>query len=220
MEIVPDAREQSPRIREDRGSERGSRGSAPRHRQARLRVSHDRAVLEDELLDHPVRSGIVSLLERQPGLNKNQVSRRLDVHPSIMVFHLGRVVEAGLVEILPGSDRRERLCFLAEDAYLWEDERTRVLFGRSACRYVALYICENPGTSSAAIATAVRRSIEAVQHHLRTLLGEALIDRMRIGRKVLYEAERALSQWTRACGDGYRRPWEVGTAAGCTGPAE
>lgn len=173
---------------------------------------------QEALLRNEVRARIVRELGRTPGLNKNQLRERLDVHPNLVQFHVERLEEGGLVVTKPSAQGKEVLCFREEDTHLWEDESTRILFGRRRSRQVALYVSDNPGAPTSEIAAFLDLSPVTVRHHLRTLIEHDLVERVRLGRKVEYHPQPRLQDWDQALGDRYERPWTgVGTGAGPPG---
>lgn len=159
------------------------------------------------LLEHPGRRGLIALLRRAPGLNKNSLAQALGEYPNTIEYHLQKLEEAGLVTIRKGEQGREKVCFLPGQEHLWEDDRTRILFGRRPVREIALYIAENAGATSRRIAQAVDLSPITVRHHLETLSNYDLIDRQRAGRSFHYQAQPSLNAWVEEVGQGYDRPW-------------
>lgn len=145
-------------------------------------------VFVEALLRNPHRQRIVELLTQAPGMNKNQLAEALGIYANALDFHLERMEEMGLVHLRESPRGREIVCFTADNVDLWEDERTRVLFGRSPVQRVAIYLAENPGASTADIASALDVSPVTVRHHLRTLEESELVQRLRIGRDVIYSA--------------------------------
>lgn len=164
--------------------------------------------VKDELLEHPLRRGIVETLAETPGMNKLQLCRALDTYPNLVDFHLEQLHDARLVVTRPGAQGNEILCFLWEDAELWENPRTRVLFGRRPIRDVGLYLAENPGTKTRQIAEDLGISPVTVRHHLRTLRDHDLVDRYRAGRRFLYAAGEDLETWASELGSVFERPWD------------
>lgn len=164
--------------------------------------------VQDELLEHPLRKGIIDALEKTPGMNKLQLCRELDTYPNLLNFHLNQLEEARLVVTRPGAQGNEVLCFLWEDAALWENPRTRVLFGRQPIRKVGLYLADNPGSKTRQIAKALEVSPVTVRHHLRTLRDHDLVDRYRAGRRFLYAASEDLTSWASEMAGVFERPWD------------
>lgn len=157
------------------------------------RVPHETFV--SALLRNPVRSKIMTLLKRKPGMNRSQLARRLNMHENAIGFHLDRLIKAHLVVTRPGWDGREILCFTADNVSLWEQPETRILFGRGPPRKVARYLAEHPGTGTRQVAEALGLSANTVRRHLRTLEENDLVQRMRVDREVIYHAQPALVRW-------------------------
>lgn len=164
--------------------------------------------IESALLRNPTRKAIVDQLGRTPGLNKNQLRKKVDILPNLLDFHLDRLVEHGLVVTKSSAQEKETLCFLRSDEELWSDEETRIMFGRRPTREVGIYIAENPGADTEEIAEAVGLSKVTVRHHLRTLKEHDMIQRIRLGRSFEYHPSTLLEEWMERIGDAFPRPWE------------
>lgn len=174
--------------------------------------------VQARLLEDPTRRAIVELLDRTPGLNVSQLRRRADVARNTMEFHLRRLSEADLVVTEQRDDGNEVLCFLQVDAALWDRQATRVLFGRSSNRQVALCVEEHPGSSTEEIAKAVGLEPVTVLHHLRTLRDHGLVERMREANAVAYFPSPRLEAWVEDVDGDYERPWRrSGTDGDCDG---
>lgn len=165
--------------------------------------------VKENLLEHPLRRAIVGLLADRPGMNKNQICAELGTGGHQLDHHLDQLEHrGGLVVTRESAQDQEVLCFLAEDERLWEDERTRILFGRRQKRSVALFVAENPGATTREIAQAVRLSACTVRHHLRTLRAHGLVEGYRTGRARVYEPAQRLERWACEVGGDFERPWE------------
>lgn len=165
--------------------------------------------VKERLLQHPWRRAIVDLLSDRPGLNKNQICTELDMEGNLLDHHLDQLeTEGQLVVTRESAQGKEVLCFLTEDAGLWEDENTRILFGRRQKRAVALLLAEKPGASTREMAEDLRLSPDTVRHHLRTLMTHGLVYRYPSGQTNVYEPAEELERWVREVGQGFERPWE------------
>ncbi len=161
------------------------------------------------LFANETRERIRELLIRMPGMNKNQLARRLDIYPSLRDYHLKKLIRDGLVVTRSSARGREILCFWWEDADLWHDPRTRILYGRRASRLVALYIADHPGSTSSEIGAALDRSDATIRYHLDSLLGKCLVARERDGRQIRYRPSDRLTSWVEEIGEGFPRPWQA-----------
>lgn len=168
--------------------------------------------VRERVLEHPTREAIVDLLEARPGMNKNQLCETLDLHSNLLNFHLRKLQDINAVATRPSAQDREILCFLREDLGLWENDSTRILFGRSPVRHVGLFLADNPGASTREVADALRMSPVTVRHHLRTLLDFDLIQRFRAGRVFVYQPDEELEAWVADVGQGFERPWLDGSS--------
>ncbi|PSG97435.1 hypothetical protein BRD56_05100 [Thermoplasmatales archaeon SW_10_69_26] len=167
----------------------------------------DLTEIQSVLLKDETRRAIVQALRRTPGQNKNQLSDRLGVRSSLVTFHLERLEERGLVRTVDGPQGREVLCFVQGDEHLWQEEATRILFGREPVRLVGVHVAQHPGCSSQAIADALNLTKVTVQHHLRSLLERDLVERLRLGRAVEYHPTEILAEWAQALAEAYDLPW-------------
>jgi DNA-binding transcriptional ArsR family regulator len=138
------------------------------------------------LLKNPNRLEIVRELHQFPGLNKNQIGRRLDLFPNQLLFHLERLQEEDVVTTTDGVRGNEVLCFLETDRDLLEEKSLHILFGQSSTREVGTFVAENPGSSTREIAEAINLTPVTVRHHLRKLNDHGLVERIRVGRSFEY----------------------------------
>lgn len=180
-------------------SVRDSPGQRPR--------SHRRQNSQGFSLSNDKRKAMLSEVQTVPGMNKNQIGDRLGFLPNLVEFHLQQLVKKDLVRTVESPQGRAVLCFAREDAHLWQEEATRVLFGREPVRLVALYIAHHPDCTSQEISDALDRSKVTVQHHLRTLRDRGLVERRRVGRSREYEPAQILTEWTRELAGVYNLPW-------------
>lgn len=129
-------------------------------------------------------------------MNKHQLSKVIGITPHAIDFHIGRMEEYGLVETRPAATNdREALCFTKENVDLWDNESTRILFGRGAPRPVAAYLAKHPGANVVELSEALGLSVTTVRRHLRILQEAQLVQQLRIDRDVIYHAEPELAHW-------------------------
>lgn len=154
------------------------------------------------------RQRVVRQLDRTPGVNVTTLGRKAGLPRSVARFHVGKLRRAELVVVKKGVEGNERVCFLPADAHLWENPKTRVLFGGDPTRNVALYIAEHPGARVEEIGEAVGRDPRTVYHHLEKLEDRSLVDSVPAGRGSVYHPEPELCEWEQAAGKGFERPWD------------
>lgn len=121
----------------------------------------------------------------------------------------GRLEESGLIKTRPRGPGDEMLCFTKENAHLWDDESTRVLFGRGPPLQVALYLAENKGASTKQISEALDISIDTVRSHLRMLEEHDLVQRIRIEHQVRYHPVPRLEAWSKEVAGECARKWRT-----------
>lgn len=158
--------------------------------------------------EHPIRTRIIEILERFPGLHKRGIRDRLGIGAGELEHHLVKLEEAGELVTRTGDGINQTVCFLARDAHLWGDEDTRILWGRHPTRPVAAYVTEHPGCTSFELAGAVELSPRAARHHLGKLKRSNLVFPSRTGNQVCYEPVKKLEAWMFEHGDTVDRPWD------------
>lgn len=156
---------------------------------------------------HETRCKIVEAIKETPGMNKNQLRKELGIGMKILDHHLRELTHAELVLRRASAQGKEHLYFHPDDEELWENPRTRIMFGRCATRNVGLYISENPGATTKEIAEALGIAPVTVRHHLRTLRDHQIITSAKVGRSYEYHPLRELREWVDEHGDVYKRPW-------------
>jgi predicted transcriptional regulator len=154
----------------------------------------------EALLRNPMRQQILELLENRPGMNKHQLALALGVRPNAVEFQLDRLTRAGLVARRPSENPQETLCFTRENVNLWDDESTRMLFGRSGPRDIAVYLAQHPRATVSDVSEALGVSVHTVRKHLRTLEDAELVQRLRVERQTWFHAEPTLRDWAKKAG--------------------
>lgn len=153
------------------------------------------------------RRKIVEQLLETPGLNLNLLAEKTGMHRALVGFHARKLERGDIVVIKDGIRGDERICFLARDEDLWENPKTRVLFGGDPTRNVALYVSENPCASTSEIGEAVDRDPRTVRHHVKKLEERDLVECPTIGRGMVVNPQPVLVEWTAEVGEGFERPW-------------
>lgn len=163
--------------------------------------------LRKRSLRHPTRRAILDFLEQKPGSNKHQIGRELGLSAGNLYHHLDKLERHGCIVILNNPGEQEQHCFRMQDADLWLNERTRILFGRKPKRDVAIYVAEHPGQTCREIAPELGSAVSTIRHHLKALRKHDLAHRHRAGRTYVYEPSWGLERWVEKVADGFDRPW-------------
>jgi len=155
------------------------------------------SLVRDVLLEHPLRRRLLDNVSARPGFNKNQLSKRVDVDRGLVVHHLGKLSDHGVIATreLPHTD--EKVCFDPEDLRLWDVEETRVLFGHQQLLRVAYHVVNDPGVTTRTISRGLEMTADTVRYHLRRLKDRQLIEHLRVGDKSLYRPETVLESWSK-----------------------
>lgn len=152
-------------------------------------------------LDHPRRKLIYELIQRQPGLNWNQIQAKTGLSVGALLFHVEKLEEADVVIRRPSTSENEVLFFTEDNVSLWRDPSTRVLFGNESTRKVARAIAETPGITTQEIAEQVGIHDVTVRYHLDKLDDHKLLIDEKDGRRKRYRPTDRLSGWMDEFGD-------------------
>lgn len=157
--------------------------------------------VQRDFLKHPNRCRIVELLAENPGLNKSQIARALGLELTTAHYHVDRLESVDLLETRASPRSSETVCFLPTQTALWDDPRTRILFGGSRVRHVASLVLDRPGITAHELGEALGLSSGGVHHHVHTLLDHGLVERFRLGRGYRYYPTPVLEDWRQAVPD-------------------
>lgn len=157
--------------------------------------TEDLDAVQRSFLEHSRRRRITELLAQQPGLNISQIADELDIPASGARYHLGRLEAVDLVEIRDSPRKSEVVCFLPKDIELWEEARTRVLFGGSRVSQAAILIVEQQGITADDIGEAMDLTSGGAHSHLDKLLDHGLTKRFQLDRAYRYYPTPALATW-------------------------
>ncbi len=154
----------------------------------------------ESLLGNPLRAEMVALLRERPGTNKLRLAKAMGTEIKHIDFHLQRLVKAGLVDVRRGRGP-ETLCFMKEDVHLWDNEASRVFFGRGSSLNVAAFLSDRPGLSAPEIAEGLGISVYSARRHIRILQECELVRRSRVDQSIVYHAAPSLIDWIEQIGD-------------------
>jgi len=167
---------------------------------ASLRFDPD-ASSDSGSVSHPLRRSIRQTLRSLPGLNQRQIGGAVSIDPELALYHIARLIEQDEIVSFESPRGNETVCFHAEDGHLWQDERTRVLFGQAETFKVASDVVLHPRSRTSAIAGRSDRTPSSVRHHLRKLESFDLVRSEQHGRRVYYSPTEALSEWWSTVGE-------------------
>lgn len=155
----------------------------------------DLDAVQRDFLEDERRRAIVDLLAQDPGPNKSQIARELEIPLSSVRHHLERLETVDLVVMRKSPRGREVICLLPYQLDLWEHPRTRILFGNSPVREVARAVVDAPGSTASTIGDAVGLSRSGAHRHLNTLRDHDLVDRVRLGPAYHHYPTAILERW-------------------------
>lgn len=144
-------------------------------------------VAEDELLAHPVRRRIATLVEAQPGIHYQALVRAAGVANGTLEHHMRKLLEAGLVTQRKGPGYT---CYFPKGTGAALMSAAPALKSPGAQRILAA-IEASPGSPSKAIAEQAGVDAATVTHHVERLRLAGLVTTRRDGRLMRLYAVRA-----------------------------
>jgi predicted ArsR family transcriptional regulator len=147
-----------------------------------------------EALDHPRREEIYEAVSRQPGMNWNQLQRETGLSVGVLMFHLDRLVDDGVLVKKDSARENEVLVFTHEHEDLWHDPSLRLLLGNESTRRVAEAVAEDPGRLAGDIGAELDLTPQGARYHLDKLMDEGLVEREEDGHNVRFGASPELSK--------------------------
>lgn len=172
-----------------------------RHKQSKLEVDHS------SLLEETNRAKLYEQLDKTPGLNISLAGERAGIPSSTAAYHIRCLEAVGIITIVPSIEKdHEKICFLQKDDHLYEDEKTRILYGGGTTRRIARYIAENPGATIENVADAFDKSYSAIYTQAMLLKEKDLVERRKGGRSYRYEPTFKLLAWDEEIGTHFPPP--------------
>lgn len=132
-------------------------------------------------LHHPARAHILALVEAQPGIHFQEITRRLEMGRGAAHHHLRKLVHVGLVSEQSGNGY---LCYFAKGRVDRRLMETAPLLKSAGARNLLTSATVQPGLSSLQLAAAARLDPATVSYHLRRLADFELVRLERAGREL------------------------------------
>ncbi len=134
----------------------------------------------EELLEHPKRDKLYTLIKENPGIHLSQMSREMDVSWGTLVHHL-RKLEKG--DLITSEDKRGKRCFFVPGQITGAKKDILPALENEKARRIAEYYADNPGASQSDAADALDYSAALVSWHLKNLEDAGVVTREREGRR-------------------------------------
>lgn len=151
----------------------------------------------DEVLDHPLRSQIVGLVEAEPGLHFQELARRLDTGRGTLEHHLRKLVAADLLSAQPSQGFT---CYFPKGKVDRRIMAAAPVLKSDGARLVLQAIANEPGRAAQDVATTTGLTPSTVNYHLKRLSGVGLVETIRRGRFTLLTptsiGQQALGTWS------------------------
>ena len=142
----------------------------------------------DRLLDQPQRRLLMDLAEAEPGIHFQELGRRTGLANGVLVHHLRKMVEGGLL-VARASGRYT--CYFPRGTERSRMDGAPVLKAEGA-RQVLAAVAAQPGLSSQEVAAVTGLQPSTVSYHVQRLASAGLLHGNRDGRHVrLWPAEAA-----------------------------
>lgn len=151
-----------------------------------------------QVLEHPLRAQITSLVESEPGIHFQELVRRLDAGRGTMEHHLRKLVAAN---VLTMQVSQGFTCFFPKGKVDRHLMAAAPVLKSEGARQVLQCIQEQPGRAAQDVAAAIGLTPSTVNYHLKRLQQSGLVSAERSGRFILLTptplGTQALGAWGR-----------------------
>lgn len=151
----------------------------------------------DEVMDHPLRSQIVSLVEAEPGLHFQELARRLETGRGTLEHHLRKLVAA---DIVSAQASQGFTCYFPKGKVDRRIMAAAPVLKSGGARLVLQAISNEPGRAAQDIAATTGLTPSTVNYHLKRLGAVGLVDTVRRGRFTLLTptaiGQQAIATWS------------------------
>jgi predicted transcriptional regulator len=141
----------------------------------------------DELMEHPVRSGIVAHVQEEPGIHFQELVRRTGKGRGTVEHHLRKLVAGNIL-----VERAEAgfTCYFPRGQVDYSLMAAAPLLKSPGARQVLQAVVHHPGVPALEVATHLGLAPSTVNHHVKKLTEAALVAGSREGRFVRLHATR------------------------------
>lgn len=137
----------------------------------------------DDLLEHPMRQEIFSVIQQHPGIHASQLAREMDVGWGTITHHLDKLQKGRLVTTRKVNNQK---CFFEMGGNISRQdmEIASALKGDTAST-IAQFVGANPMTSQKRMAEALGISPALASFHVKKLTNLGVLDKVRHGKETL-----------------------------------
>lgn len=141
-------------------------------------------IRREDLLEHPVRAGIMETIEADPGVHFQELVRRLGKGRGTMEHHVRKLVGSGL---LVEKAERGFTCYFPKGQVDRRVMDVAPLFKADGARRVAQAVQAQPGAATMELASVLGMATSTVNYHVKRLVDAGVLDSRRDGRFVRLE---------------------------------
>ncbi len=138
-------------------------------------------IRREDLLEHPVRAGIMETIESDPGVHFQELVRRMGKGRGTMEHHVRKLVQSGL---LVEKAERGFTCYFPKGAVDRRLMEMAPLFKAQGARRVLQAVQAQPGAATMELASTLGMATSTVNYHVKRLVDAGVLDSRRDGRFV------------------------------------
>ena len=134
-------------------------------------------ISEKKILNLEKRRNIYNFIEKNPGLHIIEISRRLNIPKTTLIYHLRFIEKLGLLKKKPGN-KFTRL-YISNKISVKEKAILDLLRNKIPCR-IFLYMCFTLSYSATEIGKELEVNISTVSYHLKKFIDLGLIEEVKV----------------------------------------
>lgn len=147
-------------------------------------------IQNDQLLEHPVRNQIFSMIQENPGIHASHLAREVGVGWGTVSHHLDKLQKGQMVTTRKVNNQN---CYFEQGGSVSraEMEVASAVKGDTAGR-IASFVHAHPMTSQKVLAEALGISPALASFHAKKLVNLGVLDKMRHGKETLLTTSQAM----------------------------
>lgn len=147
-------------------------------------------IADDELLEHPVRGDIFTMIRTNPGIHASQLARELGVGWGTISHHLDKLQKGHVVTTRKVNNQK---CYFEQGGTVSRiDMEVASAVKGDTAGSIARFVHGHPMASQKQVAEALDISPALASFHVRKLVHLGVLDKMRHGRETLLTTSHAM----------------------------